>query len=725
MATVITWTVSTDGVTWVTPASLNMAGLQLTERRNGIDEFTWRTDGAYDGDPVWAYASTIYLRQTIVVDGGAPTNTVRFVGRVEGIPRQAAGVQEAVSYKAVGGWWWLERITYSHSWMVFRQSDGTQISVPTPRVVLGQADNGSQRTLGAEITAALNWAIGRGAPFQLGSVDALVLMPLDEQTNIKCADAIRYCLRLMPDLSCWWDYNTTDGAGHYVPTVHCRAAANQTAVSITLPAAAAQSVSLVPRYDIQIPGIRILYESTFTLDGQQVPQIALDTAGSTTDPRCLDLLYELQGGSAEYLTQDVEVAAYPADPNDRAFWRAMVPWLADIADADLVITNGAGDGELYLENYLVSGAVHDWMNVDYEEETWTATVAYIRRDSGGAVREQVEKKAVQVTLISTEAVTQRYRTLKSFTSGESLPSGVAAAIYSSWNRLNYDGRLRLMEQEVTFAAAPQNVVNLTGGRAEWGTMAALVQEAVYQLDAGITDLTIGAGGRWEADSLMALYRAARARRFAWSANIRDDPTSATSSIPGPKAISQKVANDGDPGELKALALKAADSGSRTHVVAVDPSAVTFAVPADAAAQTLQLREVRVLERQADGSYKAKKAQVLCGAIYDNAGGEAIGGGINLAPGAAGQIIYSNGSAWVVSAVGTLAVGDHLVWDGSKYVKATPTQVTMVTAWHLDKTNHKYQVKTRTGYVFSPGAESAWTDISDADGGILDIGVAGS
>jgi hypothetical protein len=48
-------------------------------------------------------------------------------------------------------------------------------------------------------------------------------------------------------------------------------------------------------------------------------------------------------------------------------------------------------------------------------------------------------------------------------------------------------------------------------------------------------------------------------------------------------------------------------------------------------------------------------------------------------------------------------------------------ITVITAWRLDKTNHKYQIKTRSVDVINPGSESGWTDISDSDGGTLDEG----
>ena len=82
------------------------------------------------------------------------------------------------------------------------------------------------------------------------------------------------------------------------------------------------------------------------------------------------------------------------------------------------------------------------------------------------------------------------------------------------------------------------------------------------------------------------------------------------------------------------------------------------------------------------------------------------------------------------AAASLAAGttthQTLVWNNTTKVweAATMTQVTYLTNWRLDKTNHKFQIKTRTAYVLEAGTESAWGDLpnGDTDGGTLDPGV---
>jgi hypothetical protein len=76
----------------------------------------------------------------------------------------------------------------------------------------------------------------------------------------------------------------------------------------------------------------------------------------------------------------------------------------------------------------------------------------------------------------------------------------------------------------------------------------------------------------------------------------------------------------------------------------------------------------------------------------------------------------------------LAAGHVLKYDATSKtwknvgVNDIGTQITVLTDWRLDKSGHKFQVKTRQVYDLSSAAESAWTDISDSAGGVLDEGV---
>ena len=65
-----------------------------------------------------------------------------------------------------------------------------------------------------------------------------------------------------------------------------------------------------------------------------------------------------------------------------------------------------------------------------------------------------------------------------------MPDGLAAAIQAATGMLQYDGTLELTEPECSGAAAPGQLLNLSGGRTEWATMAAQIQRVEEQIDRG-------------------------------------------------------------------------------------------------------------------------------------------------------------------------------------------------------------------------------------------------
>lgn len=82
--------------------------------------------------------------------------------------------------------------------------------------------------------------------------------------------------------------------------------------------------------------------------------------------------------------------------------------------------------------------------------------------------------------------------------GEALPResgavlwGLAGHYYTALSTLHYSGTLVLKEQQCTGLLRPGKRVNLTGGRAEWATMAAVVQTTSENLMIGETTVELG------------------------------------------------------------------------------------------------------------------------------------------------------------------------------------------------------------------------------------------
>jgi hypothetical protein len=293
---------------------------------------------------------------------------------------------------------------------------------------------------------------------------------------------------------------------------------------------------------------------------------------------------------------------------------------------------------------------------------------------------------------------------------------MAASMWTEWQQLHHEGSVSFAEEEPSLVLGPGKTINLTGGLAEWATMAAMITRVTEAFASGVTTTEFGVPGWLDLDSRVAWYRSCRTRRYSYSRTLRD----ATADDGGGGVTeTQSLRDHADVSEI--VRRRIFDPAAEVqHEIDLDSGAFAFATAAHGETARV-VKPVEVLIPYDDaGTIKAKRCQILGSDLY----GDAVALGGLPAGTVTGQIIYWNHTTglWTVSAVGTLASGDILQWDGSKYVKLTPTQITAVTAWRLDKTNHKYQTKTRTAYVLSPGAESAWTDVPDADGGILDPGI---
>jgi hypothetical protein len=605
-----TFYISANGSTWSTFASAGIVQCQVTLRATGADTLAFSIDPTtWTAAATYATGATLYFKMD---------STVFFVGRVSEVPRDATGVQHRLSYTVLGPWARLENIAYGQTWKLRRASDNEEVDVVKPRVVLGQDNAGAQITNGAQIAAVIDYAIARGIPILKGTVDAGIAMPYDEQRQLSCADAIRKCLRWVPDWVSWWDYSTQD-AGVYKPTFHARAVTNLSAATLDLNATTKpEEASLRPRTDIVVPGVRIVYEKTHTYDGNTWNSYDLDTAGNDSDPEAIDLLFELQGDVVTLNKQTVEVADWPdfLTPAGKAFFRLHLPWLEGIADGDLVISEIARDGVEELPSYLVDGAIPDWLldQVDVEEEIVTAKVAFVRRDGDENPLEDVEEKDVSIKLLSTDATSREYQSIASVTYGEGTPVGVAAALYASWSKLHYEGPLTLLQASPDFAYVPGKKLNITNGLAAWATMDAIIQEASISIADGSTTISIGPPGRLDADTLVALFRATHNRAFSWSRVQRTSSALAGAETSGPKNLPRERPDDGDPGQKRRLQIRAQDPDENLHVLDLAPEDVEFADADDKAPVLLAPRELLIPEL-VGASYVLKRRQVFASESY--------------------------------------------------------------------------------------------------------------
>lgn len=442
-------------------------------------------------------------------------NSVRwFYGRVTKITRSAAPQSESLQYEVSGPYWYLQNLIYEQTWATPTTPSNPSSPLTTmnkTRCILNQSAAGAKINTGAQISAVVNFAIGKGAPITLGSVDPAVSPRFSEVLDLACSEVIAQQIRWSPDAVMFFDYSTTP-----FPTLHVRLRPNITNVGKPLDTALATGISITPRHDLQIPGIRIAYEQTNSIDEVSWSVITLDTAGTDTFGT-VKLTIELGGGQASYQRQSVTSVGF--DANSTAFWIGKNSWLASVTG--LTVTGGAISGGGSTGSELTAGACPPWLAATTGPATVTATLSYTFTNADGA-SETVDKRPFSAHVTKTTLATGSYSRLQSFTAAEAVPTGVAASFFAAANFLHYEGTVTFTEEECTGDARPGTKISLTGGLAAWATMEALVQQTDENVDLGTTSVRFGPPAHISVADFIELIRVQRGARASWRLQERVD-----------------------------------------------------------------------------------------------------------------------------------------------------------------------------------------------------------
>lgn len=599
----VQWLISSNDGAPVLFSDLGVTSCVVTLVANGEDSMTFTVDADYSSDPDFTDGTKI----AVIRRSGS--DVCVFVGWVRGIPRAAHVDSEDISYYVQGPSSMLRRVTFAQGWTVISENDGTPTTAFEPRVVLGENSSGTRRTTGGTITDVINYAILVGKPIALGTVGIGVLAPREEHDNISCIDAILSCLRWTPTSVLWWDYNHQE-AGVYSPAANVTSASEMTAVNLVLHSADTSDSLFTPRYDLQVPGIVITYRITGEREGKPYERRAYDTAGDADDAEKFSIYINLEGARYELLTQKVVTGDYPTDNATARTWLAsMVPWIAALPAGDWSTISSTRSEAYHYPRYLVEGGISEWMGVAAVKETTTVKVRVKTRDENDNITED-STRDVPITLISTNAFTKTYSKNILAASGESVPEGLAAALFAEWSRLHWEGSFMLDEDEPTFSIRPGVVLNATGARSEWASMNAVVQSVSVNIATGSTSLTTGPCARLEADSRMALFRAVRTRRNPVLSSHTDGEITAISGT-DTSAAQDTSAPQSNRHHRLAIRVGSISDNALLHSIELYPESVTFSKSSEASAQEIKPREIRIL----NAKNKVVKVQAIAGAEY--------------------------------------------------------------------------------------------------------------
>jgi hypothetical protein len=376
----------------------------------------------------------------------------------------------------------------------------------------------------------LSYATARGVPITVGTITPNAIAPYAEALDQSCAEVIRNFLRWTPDAMAAFDYTTTP-----YPTLSIHLRADAATVSLPAYGAPVSGLDLTPRHDLLAPAVVLKFEQTNDIDNDTFTSLIVQPAPSTAtgdELGALVMTLDLSGARATYQKQPVQTTPIPQSDTSSGvidWWKGKFAWLNDFDDSDLTVMSGTqvvtvedttdypGITPADVPNELLKGSIAAWMNLNAAPLLVTATLQFTgtATTESAAVFDAMNERVVYTRVMGTNAETQTYSRLTSETEAEPVPTGLAEALYAAVSVLQYDGVLELTEQECSGVGAPGLLLNLTGGRAEWATMAAQIQRVEEKIDLGQTLITVGPAKHLGHAALTTWLRANRTRRISY------------------------------------------------------------------------------------------------------------------------------------------------------------------------------------------------------------------
>lgn len=320
------WTLECDSVEY-TLEELSISDLVGRFVNQGADEVRFAiTKGEdFDAGPDFD-GDYIIIRKDRTSEGGGVYSggSIWFQGTVEDVVARGDGAGEAIEYVARGPWAAMEETPFAQTWK------GT---VLTTHVFLNRG-----RRTDEEVTTAVWLAASAGIPVQVGTIDALAVVPMTEVRDMTIGEVIRQQLSLSPEVVAWFDYSLSP------PSFNARKASSLSFVNLNWADAKIVSGSLKPRNDLQLSAVALSFETTGEVDGAPVLNISRQIyppSATGLERRCLHYTFDLQGQRITHVEVALEAeaiqAAVATEADRLTWWREHCPELQDARIVNLAI----------------------------------------------------------------------------------------------------------------------------------------------------------------------------------------------------------------------------------------------------------------------------------------------------------------------------------------------------------------------------------------------------
>ena len=332
-------------------------------------------------------------------------------------------------------------------------------------------------------------------------------IPLRQFQGPKIGEVIGAMMDASMDSVAWIDDSTTPSTW--------RAGRWAALPSVTIPLSAlgnAEAIEIEPLTDLVADGVLFQFRRTDEMDGVSAQVLTFQSSSAAGT-------FSWRGARIVVLRSDIEVEALRFFSAD--WWAENNSPLGSEMISDLTIANvsawidgvkmtASAQAALFadLPNELLDGVIEDWMlsstrhpsGVSYQRIELRCEAKFKRwKDAAHtlpASGEDYTTRDVGIEfhvdgIIVTDATSGVYRDNVVAAYADDEPPGLARWFYEGASVLHYGGSIEIVDAEIADSMNPGQRVNLSGGRAEWLTMNALVSRVVDGPGAGRTTVTFG------------------------------------------------------------------------------------------------------------------------------------------------------------------------------------------------------------------------------------------
>ena len=449
-----------------------------------------------------------------------------------------------------GPWGKMSRLVFRQTWA----HNVTGASFSSAHVILNQAPTGEDYTITQQVQEIANFAAAK-CGFSAGTASlGNTVLPKDETRDITCAAAIQRELRFFPKKVVRFDYSgptlvisepSTSGNAGYVADVP--KAAREYVYN-------AHPISAVDVYtdDVQVVTGNNNVDRKIAALSHQVYPSGADTSGLDVLHCYVPLARASSHTSWKSLESDTEeITSY--NLNSNVWWRNKHPRLKDIPLANITISDGDYEPKTYTRiarntaDELAEAGLHSKVAV------FTCKCKIATDD------DEEEDILLTMEFLTTDATTRTYtwQTGSSSVAGETLPTGLAEALY-----MQRAGSL--VQERMTIRLSD-----------DWPVIGDAADGLILQeIDVGCGDctaaLSFGQPEALSAEDMRSLLNGFRQRGYAENAPIRANGEADASDATPVGGIKPLSSSEWSPGTKTKTTLKTTDGGT----IVMDSAKVT-------------------------------------------------------------------------------------------------------------------------------------------------------